>query len=101
MASRNHKYRHEFNGIFGKRFIVGMQEYDKSTHEHRQDVIRKWHENGFQSRVTRRGELKERDFKCPFQNCDVAEPHRHYIDDADADLRLNIEGFFGEHRLQK
>jgi hypothetical protein len=100
MANRNHKYKHEFNGIFGKRFIVGMQEYDKSTHEQRQEVIRVWHENGFQSRLKQRGELKEGDFVCPFNACDVTQPHKHYVD-GDADLRKNIRGFLGEHQYTK
>jgi hypothetical protein len=100
MSHRNHKYRHEFNGIFGKRFIVGMQEFDDSTHEQRQEVIRSWHENGFQSRVKRRGELKEGDVVCPLHACDVTTPHKHHVD-GDADLHKHIRGFLGEHRYQK
>jgi len=100
MANRNHKYKHEFNGIFGKRFVVGMQEYDKSTHEEREEVIRIWHQNGFQSRLKQRGELREGSFVCPMSACDVSTPHKHYVD-GDADLHKNIRGFLVEHQYAK
>ena len=100
MSNRNHKYKHEFNGIFGKRFVVGMQEFDKSTQEQRQEVIQIWHESGFQLRLQQRGELKEGEFMCSSHACDVTEPHRHYVD-GDADLHKNIRGFFEGHQFPR
>jgi len=100
MSHRNQRYKHEFNGIFGKRFVVGMQEYDKSTYEERQEVIRIWYEKGFHSRLKQRGELKEGSFVCPMNACDVATPHKHYVD-GDADLHKNIRGFLVEHQYAK
>jgi hypothetical protein len=80
MSSRNHKYRNEFNGIFGKRFVVGLEEFRNSTHEEKQEVLRIWTEKGFKSRVTARGELKDDFFTeqtCPLQTCKLRDPHTH------------------------
>ena len=99
MANRNFKYKHEFNGIFGKRFVVGIQEYDKSTHEQRQEVVRIWHESGFQSQLKKRREFNEGNyFGCPLKACDIDKPHKHYVD-GDADLHGNIQGFFEKHQF--
>jgi hypothetical protein len=80
MAGRNHKYRHEFTGIFGKRFIVGLEEFRNSTHEERQNVLKLWTEKGFKSRVKERGELRDdlfSDHPCPVQGCKLKEAHTH------------------------
>jgi hypothetical protein len=85
MASRNHKYKHEFSGIFGKRFVTGWEEHHKSTHEERQETIRLWKEKGFETRVRLRGDLKDRTFECPLTECDLDKPHKHVVD-GDADI---------------
>jgi hypothetical protein len=80
MASRNHKYRHEFSGIFGKRFIVGLEEFRKSTRDERQEVLKLWTDKGFKSRVKERGELKDEIFTgrpCPVQACQIKGLHTH------------------------
>lgn len=85
MSSRNHKYRHEFNGIFGKRFVVGLHEYHKSTESEREEVLRLWRDKGFQSQVEERGDLKDGVFLCPLQQCNMETPHKHHVD-GDADI---------------
>jgi hypothetical protein len=85
MAIKNHRYRHEFNGIFGKRFLVGLQEYHKSTHTEREEILKLWKEKGFQSRVKQRGELKDYENICPMKQCPVVGLHKHYVD-GDADI---------------
>jgi hypothetical protein len=85
MSKRNHKYRHEFNGILGKRFMGGLYEYHKSTHSEREAVLKLWSEKGFQSRVKQRGELKDEVFQCPLKQCDMEAAHVHYVD-GDADI---------------
>jgi hypothetical protein len=90
LSSRNHKYRNEFNGLFGKRFIVGVHEYRKSTNEERMQLLRIWHEKGYDSQVKLRGELKSSETMCtgkhcPLSGCEVKEPHKHYVD-GDCDI---------------
>jgi hypothetical protein len=85
MSRKHHKYRHEFSGILGKRFIGGLHEYHQSTHSERETVLRLWKERGYQSRVKQRGELKDETFECPFHRCDIESPHVHYVD-GDADI---------------
>jgi hypothetical protein len=85
MAGKNFIHRHEFNGIIGKRFSTGLKDYYKSTHEERHGALKIWAEKGFQAEVARRGELSGTSgFKCPMQ-CDVDQPHKHYVD-GDADV---------------
>jgi hypothetical protein len=90
MASRNHKYRHEFTGIFGKRFIVGLEEFRNSTHEERQNILKSWTEKGFNSRVKERGELRDdlfSDHPCPLQGCNLKERHTHSKVSHEAQMR--------------
>ena len=70
------KSRNELNGMFGKRFIVGMEEYHKSSHEERQHVLKQWLEKGYQMEVKERGDLDES--MCPVRACSIDHPHRHY-----------------------
>lgn len=86
MASKNHRYRHEFDGIFGKRIIVGLQEYYQSTHSEREEVLKLWKTKGFQSQVEERGELKEGENVCVIKQCSLVGQHKHYVD-GDADIR--------------
>jgi len=86
LASKSHRYRHELNGIFGKRFLAGVYEYRKSTCEERQEVLRLWKAKGLQSRVDERGELKDRE--CPWHDCDIVVPHKHWVD-GDADINIH------------
>jgi len=81
MSARNYKYRHEFNGIFGKRFILGLEEYHASTKAEQADVVRMWKEKGFAAQVVKRGEVKEDEFKCPLHACNFAAPHLHIEDE--------------------
>ena len=86
MSSRNHNYRHEFNGIFSKRFLIGLRQYQNSTQSEREEVLKLWTEMGFESRVKARGEIKERDSICPIRGCSLELPHNHHVD-GDADIR--------------
>ena len=70
------KSRNELNGMFGKRFIVGMEEYHKSTHEERHHVLKEWREKGYQTAVEERGEINES--PCPVRGCKIDSAHRHY-----------------------
>lgn len=85
VVAKNHGYRHEFNGIFSKRFMVGLQEYQKSTHAERDEILGLWKEKGFQSLVKERGELKDSENMCPIKQCSVVGLHKHYVD-GDADI---------------
>ena len=77
LSTRNYKHRHEFNGIFGKRFILGLEEYHASTKVERADVVMMWKDKGFERQVIKRGEVKEDEFKCPLQACKLATSHMH------------------------
>ncbi len=85
MASKNHRYRHEFSGTFAKRFVVGLQEYHKSSHPEREEVLKLWKEKGFQLLVKQRGELKDDENMCKVRQCSLIEPHKHHVD-GDADI---------------
>ena len=81
MSYRNDKYRHELNGIIGKRFIVGLHDYHKSTHSEREEVLRLWRDGGYQTRVKQRGEIRSREFTCPLKRCTMETPHIHHVDE--------------------
>jgi hypothetical protein len=78
-AGRNYQYRHEMQGDFEKRFASGLKEYQESTHEQRQQVLRLWKERGYRAQVKARGEMKENDISrtCTLEGCQLAGPHKH------------------------
>ena len=80
MAAYNGKYRQELCGIIGKRFLTGMEEFKKSTHDEKHEIIRIWKEKGYHAGVKARGELREDFFTeqaCPIKRCDIARTHTH------------------------
>ena len=88
IAGRNHRYKHEFQGIFGKRLLRGVDEFRRSSHEERQVVLRLWKSMGFEAQLKKRGELKDDDpFPCPLHGCHVVDPHIHETDYTGAVMR--------------
>lgn len=79
VAGRTHKFRDEFRGIFGKRLLRGLEDFQKSTHEERQEIIRLWKDNGFEEQLKKRGEIRDQGFLCPLQGCHVHKPHIHEV----------------------
>ena len=89
MSHRNDNYRHECNGIIGKRFVVGLQEYHKSTHSEREELLRLWRDGGYHSKVKQRGELSGGEFACPLKQCNMETPHIHHVDE-----HADVHGIF-------
>jgi hypothetical protein len=87
VAGRNHRFRDEFRGIFGKRLLRGMEDFKNSTHEERQEIIRLWTEKGFEAQLKKRGEMKDEIFLCPLQGCQLHKTHIHELtDDAETSI---------------
>ena len=87
VAGRNHRYKHEFRGIFGKRLLTGVAEFRRSTHEERQVVLRLWKSMGYEAQVKNRGELKDDPFPCPLHGCHLTDPHIHETDETGGVMR--------------
>lgn len=77
LSSKNHRYHGEFSGIFGKRFILGLEEYHDSTRAERDSTVKMWKANGFAAQLAKRGDVKEDDFPCPIEGCADRTPHVH------------------------
>jgi hypothetical protein len=77
LSTKNHRYTGEFSGIFGKRFILGLEEYHDSTRAERDHVVKLWKAKGFAAQLAKRGDVKDDDFPCPIEGCTDKTTHVH------------------------
>lgn len=56
-----------------------MEDFQKSTHEERQEILRLWKVKGFEEQVKNRGEIRDEAFICPLQGCHLHKAHIHEV----------------------